>query len=195
MEIAPRIAGAMAMFRSFGVNLPLLTIYEAFRLPVRILLPPSTYDVRIMDKAYSNRYEVKGLNYDTVYVDLDDTLVLRQQRVHTKLVRFLFQCFVTKKEIVLVTRSEDDPNEVLRQIRLFELFDRVLHVTDRAVMKSSVISRDLKETCGGDDKDEVTRSAIFIDDSFKERKDVLESVGIPVFDMGMLDVLIDPLIL
>ena len=96
---------------------------------------------------------------------------------------------------MLVTRSEDDPNEVLRQIRLFELFDRVLHVTDRAVMKSSVISRDLKETCGGDDKDEVTRSAIFIDDSFKERKDVLESVGIPVFDMGMLDVLIDPLIL
>lgn len=194
MEIAPRIAGAMAMFRSFGVNLPLLTIYEAFRLPVTILLPPSTYDVRIMDKAYSNRYEVKGLNYDTVYVDLDDTLVLRQQRVHTKLVRLLFQCFIANKQIVLVTRSEDDPNEVLREIRLFELFDRVLHVTDRSVMKSSVILRDLKETCAGD-KDEENRSAIFIDDSFKERRDVLENVGIPVFDMGMLDVLIDPLIL
>ena len=39
MEIAPRIAGAMAMFRSVGVNLPLLTIYESFRLPVDILLP------------------------------------------------------------------------------------------------------------------------------------------------------------
>ena len=83
---------------------------------------------------------------------------------------------------------------MLRQIRLFELFDRVLHVTDRSVMKSSVISRDLKETCAGD-KDEENRSAIFIDDSFKERRDVLENVGIPVFDMGMLDVLIDPLIL
>ena len=153
MEIAPRIAGAMAMFRSFGVNLPLLTIYEAFRLPVTILLPPSTYDVRIMDKAYSNRYEVKGLNYDTVYVDLDDTLVLRQQRVHTKLVRFLFQCFIANKQIVLVTRSEDDPNEVLRQIRLFGC--SIGFRTRSSVMKSGFYAT---EGHLGGDKDEETRS-------------------------------------
>ena len=149
----------------------------------------------IMDKAYANRYKLKGLVYDTVYVDLDDTLVLRQQRVHTKLVRFLFQCFLSNKQIVLVTRSEDDPEKVLREIRLFELFNRVLHVTDRAVMKSSVISRDLKESCGDKEDEEMKRFAIFIDDSFRERKDVFENVGIPVFDLGMLDVLIDPLIL
>ena len=78
---------------------------------------------------------MKGLNYDTVYVDLDDTLVLRQQRVHTKLVRFLFQCFIANKQIVLVTRSKDDPNEVLRQIRLFELFDRG-NAAHRSVMNT-----------------------------------------------------------
>ena len=193
MEIAPRIAGAMAMFRSFGVNLPLLTIYEAFRLPIEILLSPK-YDVKIMDKAYANRYQVKGLEYDTVYVDLDDTLLLRHHKVHTKLIRFLYQCVNAKKQIVLVTRSKDDPEVVLKDLRLFELFDRILHVTDRSILKSDVILRDLRESCDSSGQFDSQRG-IFIDDSFKERKDVLKNVGIPVFDMGMLDVLIDPLVL
>lgn len=193
MEIAPRIAGAMAMFRSFGVNLPLLTIYEAFRLPLKIMTP-KTYDVKIMDKAYSNRYQVQGLDYDNVYVDLDDTLILREQ-IHTNLVRFLFQCVNRNKQIVLVTRSVKDPKQVLRQFRLFELFDRVLHIKDRSVAKSVVILRDMKESCLIDDDDEKERKSIFIDDSYKERRDVFENVGIPVFDLSMLNVLIDSLVL
>ena len=37
----------------------------------------------------------------------------------------------------------------------------------------------------------VGAAAIFIDDSFRERLDVHERVGIPVFDCSMLSVLID----
>jgi len=203
MEVAPRIAGSMALFRFVGVNLPLLSIYEAFRRPVEILPldeAVSDYKLDIMDKAYVNRLAVRGLEtYRAVYVDLDDTLVRHgAQRLNTRLVRFLYQCVDRDMRIVLITRSKArDPTKILERYRLKQLFDRILHLTDPAATKSRAILSDMEEhllpedTSCAEHDDNVSSRAIFIDDSFRERRDVLRNVKIPVFDCSMISALLD----
>lgn len=196
MEVAPRIAGAMALFRFSGVNLPLLTIYEAFRRPTSLLLldyATSSYRVEVMDKAYVNRFRVHGLDaIEIVYVDLDDTLILRG-KLNTKLVRLLFQYVNEGKQIVLVTRSAADPTQILESFRLRPLFDRILHVTDRSIPKSVEIVRDMNVHLSEGDScvDDASSRAIFVDDSFRERRDVFENSGMLVFDCSMISVLLD----
>ena len=66
LEVAPRIAGTMALHRVQGINFALLSIYEQERVPLKILL--NSVDVEI-DRALVNRYSAR-IKYSTVYVDL-----------------------------------------------------------------------------------------------------------------------------
>jgi hypothetical protein len=52
LEVAPRVGGTSALSRVHGVNLPLLSLYEAERQPVSIL--PGSHRVEI-DRALRNR--------------------------------------------------------------------------------------------------------------------------------------------
>jgi len=86
LEIAPRIAGAMAYSRISGVNLPLLSLNLVMGLPVRIgnvNHPESTM------KAYKT-YVIPPLKFDNLYVDLDDTLVIKN-RVNPDAMRCLYK--------------------------------------------------------------------------------------------------------
>lgn len=170
LEIGPRVAGTMALHRVAGVNFPLLSILEQDRVPLELLTLDGV--VRI-DRALTNRYR-HTLTFRTVYVDLDDTLIL-DDRVNVAVVRFLFQCLNEGKTLVLLTRHASDVAETLERFRLSTLFDEVLHL-DADTPKSSMIR----------DSD-----AIFLDDSFRERQDVHRNCGIPVLDTSMLELLID----
>jgi carbamoyl-phosphate synthase large subunit len=171
LEIAPRIAGAMALHRALGVNFPLLSLYEQERLPLRIMT--NLIDVT-MDRALTNRYH-HSLLYETVYVDLDDTLILRG-KVNLRLVRFLYQCINDRKKLVLLTRHTADVEQTLRSYRLGEVFDEVVCVPARPACKSQFITGN---------------SAILVDDSFSERHAVMTKLGIPTFDCSMLEMLLD----
>jgi len=169
MEVAPRIAGTMALHRVIGVNFPLLSLYEQERLPVEIL--PNPVEVEI-DRALVNRYR-HALNYRTVYVDLDDTLLI-DGRVNTDLVRFLYQCVNRGIPIALVTRHAGDLQATLDAHRLRGLFDRQVHLpADEA--KADFIREP---------------GAILIDDSFRERSEAIRR-GIPAFDCSMVEMLLD----
>jgi len=65
---------------------PLLSLYENERIPVEI--PQTAYRIEV-DRALENRYR-HDVSYRTVYVDLDDTLVVKAQ-VNPDLVRLLYQ--------------------------------------------------------------------------------------------------------
>ena len=171
LEIAPRIAGAMALHRALGVNFPLLSLYEQERLPIRIMTNPIEV---ALDRALINRYR-HNLRYDTVYVDLDDTVILRGQ-VNLRLVRFLYQCINSRKRLVLLTRRTADAEEVLDSFRLARVFDEIVSVPPRPACKSQYIKGD---------------GAILIDDSFSERQAVMTKLGIPTFDCSMLEMLSD----
>lgn len=171
LEVAPRIAGTSALYRAMGVNFPLLSIFEHERLPLKVLVNDAV--VRI-DRALVNRYR-HDLAFTRVYVDLDDTLVVRG-RVNTELVSLLYQCVDRGIRVCVLTRHVIEPAGTLRRHRLSELPDEVIHLT-AGEPKSSVI-----DTTGG---------AIFIDDSFSERLEVAERLGIPTFDCSMIELLID----
>jgi carbamoyl-phosphate synthase large subunit len=171
LEIAPRIAGAMATHRILGVNFPLLSLYEQERLPIRIMTNPIEV---VLDRALTNRYR-HNLRYSTVYVDLDDTLILRG-RVNVRLVAFLHQCINDRIKVVLLTRHAAEVEETLRRHRLFDIFDEIVRVAPRPDCKSTHIKE---------------RDAILIDDSFSERYAVATTLGLPTFDCSMLEMLMD----
>jgi carbamoyl-phosphate synthase large subunit len=170
LEVAPRIAGGMCLHRVLGINFPLLSLYEHLRLPYRILI--NELDVTL-ERALVNRYQ-SNIYYDSVYLDLDDTLIYRE-KVNIELVRFLYQCVNNQKKLILLTRHSQDVHGTLRQYGLSGLFNEIV-VLDQKENKSKYIT---------------SQQAIFIDDSFREREEVKERLGIPTFDCSMIEMLLD----
>jgi hypothetical protein len=171
MEIAPRVAGAMGLCRGAGVNLPLMSLYDAEGSEVRATVNSS---VQEMDRALYNRFRLQSA-YEHVYVDLDDCLI-SNGKVNTEIVLFLYQCVNRSVTLHLLTRHARNPHETLKQHRLGGLFDEVIHLKE-GEKKSSAILR---------------HPAIFIDDSFAERTEVNQSLGIPVFGPDAVESLITP---
>ena len=170
LEVAPRIGGTSGLSRASGVNLPLLSLYEAERIPVRIA--PGSVKVEI-DRALVNRYRL-SLDYRTLYVDLDDTLVVRG-RVNPELIKLIYQALTRGVRLVLLTRHDGDLEQVLKGYRLYGLFDEVVHLR------------------GGESKAAYVTdpSGLFIDDSFSEREAVRNATGIAVADPSMVESLLD----
>lgn len=168
LEVAPRIAGTMATHRAMGVNFPLLSIFECERMPIRIMTNPGNIE---LDRALSNRYH-HDISFEVLYVDLDDTLLLRGQ-VNLDIIRLIYDCINQAKQVILITRHRHDLNATLARHRLTGLFDEVIHLKNMQ-RKSAYITE---------------KNAIFIDDSFAERLDVAQVCGIPTFDASMVELL------
>lgn len=168
LEIAPRIAGAMAAHRVLGINFPLLSIFEAERLPLSVHPLKGVVE---LDRALGNRYR-HSIEFSTLYIDLDDTLLVNG-RINILAVKLLFQCIDRGKRVVLLTRHRGDLERTLAQHRLAGLFDEVVHLGETEKKSSHI----------GDE------AAIFVDDSFSERMDVAERCNIPTFDCSMIELL------
>ncbi len=171
LEISPRIPGTMGLSRNQGINFPLLSIYTAQGIAVDLL--PHDYDIEV-DRAFINRYAIDQ-TYDTVYLDLDDTLVY-QDRVNEWLMLYLYQLVNAGKRLILLTKHSRDVHETLSRHKISEnLFDEIIHLapTDH---KYQFVKH---------------KNSIFIDDSFQERKDIRSHCGINVFDLDEVEALID----
>ena len=108
LEISTRCACTMALTRARGVNLPLLSVYTLMGYDINVT--PNDYDVT-MDSTLIRRYKI-DYEYDTVYFDLDDTLIINNQ-VHLPSIRFLYQCKNQGKSVILITRHEGNVEETL----------------------------------------------------------------------------------
>jgi len=172
LEVAPRIAGSMALSRQRGINYPLLTVYA--HLGRRFDVLPLDHSVE-MDRALHSRFRT-DLQYERIYLDLDDTLLLRG-RANPALMALLYQWQGQGKAIVLLTRHATCPRATLAAHRIHEgLFEDIVHLRDGSP-KSQAIDR--------------PQGAIFIDDAFRERRDVHERLGLPVFDLDAIEQLLD----
>lgn len=172
MEIAPRIAGTMGLSRSRGVNFPLLTLYNMWGFDVSLI---SNGNEAMLDRAFISRF-VTDIRYESVYVDFDDTMVVRG-RVNAQLMMFLYQAKNQGKRLHLLTKHPERPiREDLSRYGIAEsLFDEIIHIPQE-----------------GSKSEYITDTApIFIDDSFAERKRIRDSLGIPVFDLDMIESLLD----
>jgi len=171
LEVDIRIAGTMALNRVKGVNFPFLSILNHLGCDVKVLY--NNFYVEI-DRSLANRYK-HNIEFDAVYIDLDDTIIVKQ-RVNLIVIRFLFQCLNQGKKIILVSKSlEHDKLAYLEKWRIREIFDEIYWLNE-CESKASYI------------KD---KKAIFIDDSFSQRLDVYKKLNILTFDSSMLEVLLD----
>lgn len=171
LEVSTRCAGTMGLTRARGVNLPLLSVYVTMGYPVTI--EQNSYDVET-DRTLISRYSI-SYEYDTVYFDFDDTLIV-DGLVNLKAIFFLYQCRNSKKKIVLLTKHMQKLQKTMEQFAIAKnLFTEVTHI------KPTENKADYIKPLG----------AIFVDNSFQERKVVAEKHKIPVFDVDGIDVLLD----
>lgn len=166
LEFAPRVAGAMAMSRVSGANLPLLTILDALGYPVNI--QANDYSVQI-SRALENRFAI-NVRFSNAYFDFDDTLEMGGLVVPEAL-KVLAVLKNRGVRIVCLSRHRGNLGERLRLHGLNAYFSEVHHILDGAPKSRYIDSID----------------SIFVDDSFAERMEVRRAVGIPTFDLTMLE--------
>lgn len=170
MEIAPRVAGTMGLVRAQGVNLPLLSLFDALGLDVEIF--KKAYNT-VVDRALHSVYQ-HDINYNHVYIDFDD-LVIFEGKVNPYIIAFIYQCHNNGKKVHLITRHREVIEDTLKKYRLDNAFNEIIAIKDHDEKYPYI---DQKE-------------AIFIDDSFAERKKVHEKRGIPTFDSHMIESLME----
>ncbi|MGH7158332.1 MAG: ATP-grasp domain-containing protein [Candidatus Saccharimonadales bacterium] len=170
VEIAPRAAGTSGLARGKGVNLLLLSLFDALGYDVDVF--ENSYEM-VIDRALQNRYK-HNITYKHVYLDFDD-LVIFDGKVNPEVMAFVYQCLNQKVAIHLITKHQDDIEKTLKKYRLNGIFDDIIHIK-----KEDEKAHYIKE-----------KEAIFIDDSFAERKKVHYNCHIPTFDGHMIEGLIE----
>lgn len=170
LEIASRLGGSSLLSRAVGVNFALLSLFDAFDYDVTVI--KNNYTVEL-DRALESKYKT-NLEFDSVYCDYDDCLILNKKKVNTEIVAFLYKCLNEGKKIYLLSKHDGDLMSELMDFRLEHLFDKVIHLEKNA-RKADYIE---------------SRQSIFIDDSNAERQDIKSKCNIPVFSPEMIDVLL-----
>lgn len=163
MEIAPRIAGAMFLYREQGVNFPLLSIYAHMGYPIQITSPRLQSVVGC--KLYRNYFHIPRLLDNPIvalYVDLDDTLLLPTlKRANPSIISLIYESNRLDIPVFLLTRHKGNVCETLDAACIHKsLFKEIIHITKADETKKDHI---------------VNRPALFIDDSFSERNHCAEN--------------------
>lgn len=172
LEIAPRIAGTMALHRNTGINFPLLTLYNHLGINVNIVTNDNKLSI---DRALMNRFKYE-IDYKRVYIDFDDTVFVKG-KINTFLMMFLYQCVNENKEIVLITKHVKNIKETLKELKIdINLFNDIISLTKDDEKYKFIDS---------------SVTSIFIDDSFNERFSISDKLNIPVFDLDAIESLIN----
>lgn len=173
LEIASRFGGSSSLFRAQGINFALMSLFDAFDIPVSILR--NGYDV-VMDRALDNKYKL-DLKYSEVFIDFDDCIYLEKKFVNDAMMAFLYRCVNKGIKVTLLSRHDDEKlgklDELLDKLRIRQVFDRIIHINPSQKKIDSIDNTD----------------SIFIDDSFAERKAVADKFNIPVFSLDMIEAL------
>ena len=172
LECATRVAGTMCLERAVGVNLPLLTLFDA--LDMDVSFAPQLKSASV-SRALYNVFDAAP-EYDRVYIDYDDTLIVKD-RVNFTVLRFIYQCVERKIPVTLLTRHETDVRQDMQAYRIFPgLFDEIVCIP-RSEKKTDHVSPPPK--------------ALFIDDSFAEREAMRRAFGIIALGPDSAEALID----
>lgn len=171
LEISPRIPGTMGASRNQGINYPLLTLFVFWGYDVKIL--DNNYEL-VVDRAFYNAYKL-NIEYEYVYVDFDDTIII-EDKVNEDIIKFLYQAVNKGKKLILLSKHINDIYKDLIKYKISkELFEEII-IIPKNKEKAMFIEHN---------------NSIFIDDSFTERKKVFCAKKIPVFDVDMIECLID----
>ncbi len=149
MEIGLRIAGGSAVQRLKGVNLSRLCLFQSQGVELEIL-DRKSYPHRSADMVDFD------FDFQEIYVDYDDTIII-ESSLNYKLIEFLKLQVSKGKPVTLITRHSGNLKKSLSDFHLNNIFSRIIHITD-GCPKSKYIHG--------------ASNFLFIDDSFRERRDV-----------------------
>ncbi|TDG11615.1 ATP-grasp domain-containing protein [Seongchinamella unica] len=174
LEVAPRIAGTSVSARFGGVNLAALTIYDAMGIPVSVIKNDLNVEI---ERSIANRVVARE-EFDSLVIDLDDTLITPDNRVCIKVLSLIYQYRETNRPVTLVSRHARDIRQTLDQHCLSSLlFDSIVHLQS------------------GEPKSDhmpVKGRTLFVDDAFAERLEVSKSKeNVVVIDVDAVDGFID----
>jgi hypothetical protein len=170
LEVSTRTAGTMGYFRHKGVNLPLFSVFDALDMDVEIR--KQNFDVTLF-RTTKNKYKY-SFTYDCVYIDYDDTVIVNN-KVNKEMIAFIYQCKNNGIRVFLISKHGYNVHQSLRNYFIDPgVFDQIitLHLEEK---KSDLITE---------------KNAIFIDNWYKERKEVSEKHQIPCFDVDIVNSLI-----
>lgn len=170
LEVAARFGGSSGLFRGLGVNFALLSLWDALGSDVSVIA--NNYAIE-MDRALDNRYKL-GIAYNEVFLDYDDTVTMSTTgQVNPKVIQMVFSCINRGVKVTVLSRHDGDLLADLRRLKIDTLFNRIIQI------------------CDGKNKSEFidNHRAIFIDDSYAERLEVIKTCGIPAFGLDMIDAL------
>lgn len=172
LECATRVAGTMCVERAAGVNLALLTVFDALGYDVD--MPEQITGVEV-DRALHNVFKL-DIEYDEVYMDFDDTVIVHD-KVNFTVLRFIYQCVEKNIPVILLTRHDTDVVLDLKARRIDPaLFDRIVCLP-RSERKIDHVSPKGK--------------ALFVDDSFAERKSMQDAYGVYALGVDAVEALLD----
>ena len=153
-----------------GINFPVLTLFNMWGYDIDII--NNDYNI-VLDRAFINRYKI-DIEYKNIYLDFDDTVTYKG-KLNLDVIKFIYQSLNDNKNIYLLTRHKDNIYKTLKKYKLSEdIFKEIIEV--KTTDKSDYIKN---------------KDSIFIDDSFRERKEVRDKLNIPVFDVDMIESLLD----
>ena len=171
LEVAARFGGSSGLYRGLGVNFALLSLWDALGYEVSIVANKIPIE---MDRALDNKYKL-GMEYNEVFLDYDDTIVMSATGlINPKVMQLVFSCLNRGIKVTVLSRHRGDLLKELQRYKIDGLFSRVIHIQEDAD-KADYIDND---------------NAIFIDDSFAERNNILTKRCIPVFGLDMVDALV-----
>jgi hypothetical protein len=170
LEVAPRIASSMALYRNLGINFPQLAYYAAKGIDCELL---ELKHPIVLDRALDNRFKI-NLAYDEIYFDFDDCLYLANGTLDPQAMALVIKARNEGKKLTMLTKHEGNLSALLDKLGIAALFHQVVHIAPDK-KKSDFITNNF---------------AIFIDNSFKERHDVFTVKNIPVFAPDAIESLI-----
>lgn len=163
LEICSRVATTMAFDRYKGVNLPLLTVFTYFDMPVNI----SVFHKNIKLYRYTQTKPKYHFKFENLYIDFDDTLII-DEKVCAEAMSLIYQSKNKKIKVYLITKHQFDLSETLSRFHIpVTIFDEIIHI-HMDDEKYKYIN---------------ANNAIFIDNYYVERKEVFEKKGVYVFDV------------
>ncbi|WP_372629565.1 hypothetical protein [Cohnella sp.] len=168
--ITPGFSAQMGFYRNKGVNLATLSLFDRLGHDIEIRERELQIKaVKVQTSLYHIHYE-----YDDVYVDLDDTILVNNL-VNPLIIAFIYQCRNKGKNVHLITKHRHELSETLEKFKITTLFDTIIWL------------KSFDQKC----LHMKSERAIFIDDAFSERKQVSERLGIPTFEVSAVESLMD----
>lgn len=176
MEIGTRVAGTMCVERARGVNLPLLTIFDALGYDIDI---KPQFDFVETDRSLTNCYNI-NFKFKELYIDYDDTLIVHGE-VNLQAIALIYKCVNNNIPVILITKHLTDIYLSLEERKIScNIFKKIIQIEPH------------KHKC---DYFEPSADALFVDDSFKERKEVMDKFGIKTASVDMLEVFLNGVVM